>query len=55
MGESSAGHVPVMVDTVVALLGSALESDGAVLLDGAMVDAASKRLAEAVLARAGLL
>ena len=30
-------------------------ADGAVLLDGAMVDAASKRLAEAVLARAGLL
>jgi citrate lyase subunit beta/citryl-CoA lyase len=28
-------------------------ADGAVLLDGAMVDAASKRLAEAVLARAG--
>src|SRR5947209_18910215 len=33
MGESSAGHVPVMVDTVVALLGPALEPDGAVLLD----------------------
>ena len=32
MGESSAGHVPVMVDTVVALLGPALEPDGAVLL-----------------------
>ncbi len=30
-------------------------ANGAVLLDGAMVDAASKRLAEAVLARVGLL
>ena len=36
MGESSAGHVPVMVDTVVALLGPALEPDGAVLLDATL-------------------
>ena len=36
MGESSAGHVPVLVDTVVALLGPALEPDGAVLLDATL-------------------
>ncbi len=36
MDESSAGHVPVLVDTVVALLGPALETDGAVLLDATL-------------------
>ncbi len=36
MGESSAGHVPVMADTVTALLGPALERAGAVLLDATL-------------------
>ncbi len=36
MGESPAGHVPVMVDTVTALLAPALEREGAVLLDATL-------------------
>jgi 16S rRNA (cytosine1402-N4)-methyltransferase len=36
MGESSAGHVPVMAGTVMALLGPALERGGAVLLDATL-------------------
>jgi len=36
MGESSAGHVPVMADPVMALLGPALEPAGAVLLDATL-------------------
>ena len=36
MGESSSGHVPVMADPVMALLGPALEPAGAVLLDATL-------------------
>jgi 16S rRNA (cytosine1402-N4)-methyltransferase len=36
MGESSAGHVPVMADAVATLLAPALAADGAVLLDATL-------------------
>ena len=36
MGESLAGHVPVMADAVTSLLAPALEADGAVLLDATL-------------------
>jgi len=36
MGESTAGHLPVMADAVAALLAPALTADGAVLLDATL-------------------
>ena len=36
MGESSAGHVPVMANAVATLLAPALAADGAVLLDATL-------------------
>jgi 16S rRNA (cytosine1402-N4)-methyltransferase len=36
MGEASAGHLPVMADRVAALLGPALDTDGAVYLDATL-------------------